>query len=1015
MKLKLALARSFVAFALILASLTSGYSQEKKVNLALNAEVLASSEAPGYPAKNIADGKITRESKWMSATNKAPHVVELDFEKYCNVSEIRFSSGIPDHERTVTERNQATGFFSVKNFKIQYWDDANWTDFPKAVVLENRQTTVVFKFTNPISTYKIRMVADDGEKISVMEIEVIGSVSEDMPLPPKVESDIEEKAEIAGDQDATLKVTNKVVGKTFKYVGYNQGYFLPGYNVSGWLEYSGVNSIRIWPNLNTYAPVSAVQVDEGVTTVAEFDKRKADLRTNPESSKYIKWDSLMPIYATPDFSSNNTMEFDYAITESKRLGIEPVLQINSRDFDSTWSNKWQQWQRFYSLAYHAAKKADVTMFAMQNEPNHRHSGPMKLDQWIGGMQIVSDAVHSAIEDVNTNYGKNLKAKFVGPVTAGQNTDWWATIAKNIRTDYHGKTVDHDLIDIFSTHSYNSPAAGYSTRVNNIRKLLKENHPENQAIPIVFTEIGRWMNAYLIDKEETMDSPSLFTEWAGIYASNMNNGAYGMWAFKFVTNVSDAYPRGIKSGHHYTWPGTRFVEDAHVNLAKGAKVKSSSGASKAKRITDGSKSDASAWTSDATDKQTWLEIDLGKPTELGSAIIYTGSEGGVFTAPDRVRNFRLEYWTGSQWQEIPGTSQKDNKYAQVYLPFKEPVTTSKVRFSSEDEGALKVREIKLLDKDAVPDKSPDYNISGIQRTGEVVRLFAKGFKDERDLLEVNRSNDDNGLDTYVSLDKNTNTYYMWLVQRGSFAYHLDMDLSELDLETGTPIIGETVDEHTHGEVSTIRQLAADKKIKLTLPPQSVTLLSIPQGNLTKTLVSANADAYVTGGTGRTKNHSGGKDLRVSLNAANPDQNAVSYVGFKIPQDQSKIKKVLLTVSGKVDKGDKPFRLHVYAVPSEKISKKVIDWNNAPYLDEHEALIEDVGGAVKVAGELAFSTIEKARHLDVTDIVKKNATEDITFILVRETRQLGDDEDKGRTLVIKSREAGDAPRLEIWSNK
>lgn len=1015
MKIKSAVLRSFTTFTVILASLTGSYSQKKNVNLALNAEVLVSSEAPAYPAKNIVDGKITRESKWMSATNKAPHVVELDFKKYCNIKEIRFSSGIPDDERTVTEQNQASGFFSVKNFKMQYWDDANWTDFPKALVLENRQTTVVFNFTNPISTYKIRMVADDGEKISVMEIEVIGSVAIDMPLPSTVESDIKKQVEITEDQDATLKVVNKVVGKTFKYVGYNQGYFLPGYNVSGWLEYSGVNSIRIWPNLSTYAPESAVQVGEGVTTVAEFDKRKSDLRSNPESSKYIKWDSLMPVYSASDFSSNNTMEFDYAITESERLGIEPVLQINARDFDSTWGNKWQQWQRFYSLAYHAAKKADVAMFAMQNEPNHRHSGPMKLDQWISGMQIVSDAVHSAIEDVNKKYGKSLKAKFVGPVTAGQNTDWWATIAKNIRTDYHGKTVNHDLIDIFSTHSYNSPAAGYSTRVNNIRRVLTDNHPENQAIPIVFTEIGRWMNAYLIDKEETMDSPSLFTEWAGIYANNMNNGAYGMWAFKLVTNVSDAYPRGIKSGHHYTWQGTRFVEDAHLNLAKGANVRSSSDASEAKLITDGSKSDASAWISDASDKQKWLEIDFGKPTELGSAVIYTGSEGGVFTAPDRVRIFKLDYWTGSDWQEIPATNQKDNKYAQVYLPFKKPVTTSKVRFLSEDEGTVKVREIKLFDKNAVPDESPNYNISGIQRTGEVVRLFAKGFKDERDLLEVNRSTDDNGLDTYVSLDKKTDTYYVWLVQRGSFAYHLDMDVSELDLKTGAPVIGETVDEHTYGEVATITQLAADKKIKLTLPPQSVTLLSISQGNLTKSLISANADAYASGGTGKAKNYGGGKDLRVSLNAANPDKNAVSYVSFKMPQDKSKIKKVLLNVSGKVDAGDKPFRLHVYAVPLEKISEKVINWNNAPHLDEHEALIEDVGTAVKVAGEIAFSTTEKTHYLDVTDIIRKNVSEDIIFILTRETRQLGDDEDKGRTVIIKSKEAGNASRLEIWSEK
>lgn len=1005
----------FIFYSVLVAFLNQGLAQNKNVNVALDMKVQVSSELGEYPASKIVDGKITRESKWMSATNKAPHIVEINFEKYCNISEIRFHSGIPDDERTVTEKNQANGFWSVKNFKIQYWDDANWTDFPKASVLENRQTSVVFAFENPISTFKIRMVADDGEKISVMEIEAIGTVAIEMPAPPSLESDIVKQVEITEDQNATLKVTNNIVGKSFKYVGYNQGYYLPDFNVSGWLEYANVNSIRIWPNLSTYAPESAVQVDPALKTVEEFDKRKAELRANPEANKYIKWDELKPLYTTPDYSSNNTMVLDYAITESKLLGIEPILQINARDFDGTWSNKWQQWQRYYSLAYHAAKIGDVAMFAMQNEPNHAHSGPMKLDQWIGGMQIVSDAIHSAIEDVNKKYNKNLKAKFVGPVTAGQNTDWWATIAKNVRTDYHGNTLDHDLIDVFSTHSYNSPASGYSTRVDNIRKILVDNHPEKQPIPIVFTEIGRWMNAYLIDKEETMDSPSLFTEWAGIYANNMKNGAYGMWAFKLVTNTSSSYPRGIKSGHHYTWQGTRFVEDAHKNLAENAKVSASSNNSNAVLITDGVKTDSSAWISNEDTKEKWLEIDLGKTQELGSALVYNGSEGGVFTAPDRIRNFKLEYWTGSNWEDISEAEQKNNKYAQVYLPFKKSISTSKIRFYSEDEGALKVREIKLFDKNAVPSETPNYNISGIQRTGEVVRLFAKGFKDERDLLDVSRSTDDNGLDTYVSLDEKTDTFYMWLVQRGNFAYHLDMDVADLDLKIGAPIIGETVDASTYGEVAILTQLNADKKITITLPSQSVTLLAIPKGNLNKETHIVISDAYVSGGANGAKNYGNKKELLVSLNAENHDKNTVSYLSFTTPKDKTKIKKVLLNVSGKTDKGDNSFRLHVYAIPSEKINEKNITWENAPYLDANEALIQNVGNPVKVAGEIAFSTTEKKHYLDVTDMVLKNTSEAITFILVRETRELGDDEDKGRKVIIKSKESNTKPSLEIWSEQ
>lgn len=64
------------------------------------------------------------------------------------------------------------------------------------------------------------------------------------------------------------------------------------------------------------------------------------------------------------------------------------------------------------------------MYAMHNEPNHRHAGPMKITQYVDAMKIVSDAVYCARQDVNRLYGKNLKSRFVSPVTAGSNTNWW---------------------------------------------------------------------------------------------------------------------------------------------------------------------------------------------------------------------------------------------------------------------------------------------------------------------------------------------------------------------------------------------------------------------------------------------------------------------------------------------------------------------------------------------------------------------------------------------------------------
>ncbi|WP_198170127.1 hypothetical protein [Mucilaginibacter arboris] len=48
-----------------------------------------------------------------------------------------------------------------------------------------------------------------------------------------------------------------------------------------------------------------------------------------------------------------------------------------------------------------------------------------------------------------------------------------------------------------------------------------------------------------------------------------------------------------------------------------------------------------------------------------------------------------------------------------------------------------------------------------------------------------------------------------------------------------------------------------------------------------------------------------------------------------------------------------------------------------------------------------------------MLKKHVKDNITFVLVRETRELGDDSDKGRQVLIGSMEGVNKPQLEIWS--
>jgi hypothetical protein len=443
-------------------------------------------------------------------------------------------------------------------------------------------------------------------------------------------------------------------------------------------------------------------------------------------------------------------------------------------------------------------------------------------------------------------------------------------------------------------------------------------------------------------------------------------------------------------------------------------KSSTANQQAALVTDGIKSDASAWQSgDGEEKEKWLEIDLGNEQELGSAVIYTGSDGGTYTAPDRIKNFSLQYLKGEVWTAIPGMVETNNKYAQVFTVFKQAITARKIRFVSTDKGNLKVREIKVFAKGDGPSGQPDFNVSGIQRTGEVVRLFAKGFKDERKLLQTESNVEDSDLDTYTSFDEHTGNYYMWLVQRGLADYHLQIDLNQLKLSAGIPITAETVNDKNYGEVTQLIKLAANGKFDFTLAPQSVVLLTIPSGKLTPNTLIAKAAVHVTGGKQANSNFSTAKQMEIQLDASNPSNNQVAYTHFDLAPSQAKrIKRAVLSVNGSVDQGKKPYRLHVYGIPQKDFNAQKLTWNNAMLLDRKEALLKEVGTKAFIAGEIAFDQIKRNHYLDVTDLLKKHTANGFTFVLVRETRQLGDDEDKGRKVGISPVKSSNPPTLQIW---
>src|SRR5688572_31362884 len=96
---------------------------------------------------------------------------------------------------------------------------------------------------------------------------------------------------------ATITASQTSAGKSLQYVGYNQGHYLPGSNASAWVDYSGVNAFRVWATSSDYEIRHGTEANrddfgpwgDGVSDLASFNQRKANLRADPLSQTYIDW------------------------------------------------------------------------------------------------------------------------------------------------------------------------------------------------------------------------------------------------------------------------------------------------------------------------------------------------------------------------------------------------------------------------------------------------------------------------------------------------------------------------------------------------------------------------------------------------------------------------------------------------------------------------------------------------------------------------------------------------------
>ena len=108
----------------------------------------------------------------------------------------------------------------------------------------------------------------------------------------------------------------------------------------------------------------------------------------------------------------------------------------------------------------------------------------------------------------------------------------------------------------------------------------------------------------------------------------------------------------------------------------------------------------------------------------------------------------------------------------------------------------------------------------------------------------------------------------------------------------------------------------------------------------------------------------------------------------------------------------YRFHVYALDNCDWNEMSLNWNNAPNLDREQMRITQVGNTAHVAGEIVVDKNASYHQLDVTGLVRKCKQKEITFALIRELRQLGDDSDNERNCYFDTKESNNKPVLSIW---
>ena len=366
----------------------------------------------------------------------------------------------------------------------------------------------------------------------------------------------------------TVTINSDVVGTTPSVIGLNSGNYIPGANTTSFWRWTGVNGARIFtsaPNIEQSDDIPGH--GDGVNSEASFIARRLAVRANPTDPTLINFAEFEDGYRNNDADFIN---FAHAYSELSSNGISPLAIINRTQGQfpfaaagtaTGWADRWEHWQHYYAQAYYLGSNYDVQRFSMYNEPDQGSQDVTQAD-YLNRLQLASDAIQSALQDVNRDFGKSLEANVIAPITAGganeyfarpfpDNTDprddnqgWGELVINNLNTNFLGQPdPNFQLVHTYGYQQYNQDGRRYAEDLKFIQdETLNDIVTNNLSGEVNFglTEFNVHSNGVFTNRSDDLNTPSRYARLGGIFTGLVNQRVDELYLFKFDSNAEDDF-------------------------------------------------------------------------------------------------------------------------------------------------------------------------------------------------------------------------------------------------------------------------------------------------------------------------------------------------------------------------------------------------------------------------------------------------------------------------------------------